>query len=160
MGVLQIYTNVGKRVLTETLVCGRIWVEIMGCGIQQATRNFMAAFFTDGTNIWTISFIAWIISLIPLYFIFGGTKTNLAFVVSMLVSLAICMGSGCLIANKVDPGWNSGEEMCGNCQTLIDEDASFCFKCGFENHPVCDACGARLEEAAEFCSACGEKVKG
>ena len=96
----------------------------------------MAAFFENGANILTISFIVWAISLVPLYFILGGTKTNSAFVASVFVSFAICICSGYLIANKADPGWNSGEEMCGNCQALIDEDANFCHKCGFENHAV------------------------
>ena len=56
-------------------------------------------------------------------------------------------------------------KVCPQCQTIVDDDAVFCYKCGADLKAValkevkqCPSCGAVLGDEDVFCTACGTMI--
>ena len=62
------------------------------------------------------------------------------------------------------PNFNVDKVICSKCGAHINNNATFCPNCGYENKPqisqqkYCGNCGNKITANAAFCPICGEKI--
>lgn len=51
-------------------------------------------------------------------------------------------------------------KLCGNCGTILSDEAQFCNRCGqkVEDWITCKCCGAHVPAGTKFCTQCGVPV--
>lgn len=87
-------------------------------------------------------------------------KSNLSDIMlylAMLVIITIGVWVSMSVAEKIDPGWFTGEEACPNCEVLVDKESNYCPECGWQIQKICFNCGGEVNDD-NFCSKCGEPV--